>query len=255
MSGINLDKEIKYICASLRYFDENEHHIRRFCEENVLLLVFDGVLRFSENEIEYEIGAGEYFIQKANSRHDGKFASDAPKYLYVHFLCEWSDGEKTLKRRGIFDYYKLKPLIDRLDGDAHESTPYIRQAADFYEILAALYGSEYRKHNSTAVGIADYISKNYSRKITLDMLCDEFHFSKNHILHIFGKEFLLSPIAFLNLTRQKNAEYLLEVTSKPVESIALQCGYPSYSHFYRQFVKKNSISPAKWREEKRFGRI
>lgn len=255
MYGINLDKKIEYLYASLRFFAENEHHICRFCKENVLLLVYDGVLRFSENETEYEVKAGEYFIQEANSFHDGRFPSDAPKYLYVHFLCEWSDGEETLNRRGKFDYYKLKPLIDRIDDDAHGKSPYIKQAADFYEILLTLHISQSQKRNSLAVGVADYISKEYSRKITLDTLCREFHFSKNHILHVFKQEFCVSPITFLNATRLKNAEYLIEVTSESTENISLKCGYPNYSHFYRQFVKKNGVSPSKWREEKRLGKI
>lgn len=65
MEGIDLNKPITYIHSSLRFFNEKEHHINRFCEENVLLLVYKGVLRFSENGIEHEVRPGEYYIQKA----------------------------------------------------------------------------------------------------------------------------------------------------------------------------------------------
>ena len=66
MIGIDLDRVITYKHASLRFFKEKEHHITRLCEDNVLLLVFEGVLRFSENEEEIEVSAGEYYIQKKN---------------------------------------------------------------------------------------------------------------------------------------------------------------------------------------------
>ena len=49
MYGIDLNKNIDYKYASLRFFNEGEHHIDRICGENVLLLVFKGVLRFSED--------------------------------------------------------------------------------------------------------------------------------------------------------------------------------------------------------------
>ena len=52
MKGIDLNKQIIYLHSSLRFFDKKEHHINRFCEENVLLLVYEGVLRFSEDGIE-----------------------------------------------------------------------------------------------------------------------------------------------------------------------------------------------------------
>ena len=51
MNGIDLNKPIAYKHASLRFFNKNEHHIDRFCEDDVLLLVFDGVLRFSEDGV------------------------------------------------------------------------------------------------------------------------------------------------------------------------------------------------------------
>ena len=47
MQGIDLNKPIRYKTASLRFFKEGEHHISRRCPEDVLLLVYDGVLRFS----------------------------------------------------------------------------------------------------------------------------------------------------------------------------------------------------------------
>ena len=53
MYGIDLNKNINYKYASLRFFNEGEHHIDRICGEDVLLLVFKGVLRFSEDGTEY----------------------------------------------------------------------------------------------------------------------------------------------------------------------------------------------------------
>ena len=67
MRGINLNKPIEFLHSSLRYFSEGEHHITRFCKDDVLLMVFEGVLRFNEDNIRYEIHPGEYHIQKSNT--------------------------------------------------------------------------------------------------------------------------------------------------------------------------------------------
>ena len=66
MKGINLDKPITYSVASLRFFNKGESHVNRFCKDNVLVMVFEGVLRFSEDGEKYQVSKGEYFIQHAN---------------------------------------------------------------------------------------------------------------------------------------------------------------------------------------------
>lgn len=65
MQGIDLNKPIRYKTASLRFFKEGEHHISRRCPEDVLLLVYDGVLRFSEDGVPFEISAGQYYMHEA----------------------------------------------------------------------------------------------------------------------------------------------------------------------------------------------
>ena len=66
MSGIDLDKPINYKHSSLRFFKEGERHVSRICNDDVLLLVFDGILNFQEDGKSYSIKAGEYHIQKHN---------------------------------------------------------------------------------------------------------------------------------------------------------------------------------------------
>lgn len=249
MTGIDMNKPITYLYSSLRYFDANEHHVKRFCEEDILLLVFEGVLRFSENGQEIEIHAGEYYIQKKNMHHDGKIASDSPKYLYVHFLGEWIDSDVALARRGYFDYVSLKPLMEELDHLRHNNASYIEQTAKFYEILSRLYQT--KKETTMADEIAEYISKNCSNDLTLEMICKEFNFSKNHVINIFKKEYNMTPFEYMNYLKIKQAEYLLEITSRPAESIAYECGFHNYSHFYRLFYRAHEVSPSEWRMQKR----
>ena len=249
MDYLDLNKPMIYKHASLRFFNEGEHHISRFSRDDILLLVFDGVLRFSENGQQYEVHAGEYHIQKHDTVQTGEIASTAPKYLYVHFLGDWAESGSLLPCRGTFEYAKLKPLIEDLDTLAHNSAPYTVQSGKFFELLSRLYYS--KPAVTTANKFADFIAKKIPEKVTLEMLCNEFHFSKNHVIYLFKKFFGMTPIAYMNNLRMCHAEYLIEVTSDSLENIALRCGYKNYSHFYKLFVRRNKLSPELWRKEKR----
>lgn len=253
MIGINLNKPIFYRSASFRYFAPGEHHIRRICSSNVLLLVFEGVLRFNENGKDYEIHAGEYYIQKKNGVHTAPYPSDGPKYLYAHFDGEWqTDGDNMLPISGRYNYRTLSTLMSRLDQSAHENASYIIQASHFYQILSLLYQEQADKNISpNAQSIANYIESNYINGVTLPELCDKFGFSKNHIIKLIKKAYGMTPIDYLNSFRLQKAEALLEITSEKAEYIAAAVGFNNYSHFYRLFYKRSGVSPNDFRIRKR----
>lgn len=245
MHGIDLNKPITYKLSSLRFFGQGEKHIARLCGDDVLLLVFDGVLRFNEAGESFTVRAGEYHIQHHETEQYGDAPSDMPKYLYIHFLADWTDGPTALPRSGTFDVVKLLPFLEELDTLAHDGAPHVLQAAKFYELLSKLYMN--KPTNSMADKIADYIAKEFHNDLTLEMLCEEFHFSKNHIINIFKKTWGITPIVYINTLRLQRAEYLIEVTPDSLEKISIACGFKNYSHFYKMFVRKNGISPEAWR--------
>ena len=246
MIGIDLDQVIAYKHASFRFFKEKEHHITRFCRDNVLLLVFDGILRFSENGEEIELSAGEYYIQKKNAYQDGKIASDAPKYLYVHFDAEWTSGKNALPYRGTFDVPLFSELMGRIDGAAHRGYVYSEVQYLLIKLLLALKEPPVIHHK--AQKIFEYIENNLASISSLSELCDEFHYSKNYIIRIFNKELGISPIQYINQQKIKRAMYLLETTSKPIGEIAAECGFSDYPYFYKRFVQSAKISPMEWRK-------
>ncbi len=251
MKGIALDCPIRYLHASLRFFSEGEKHIDRIIGEDVLLLVFDGCLRFSEDGVPFEVRAGEYYIQHAGGRQRGEVPSDSPRYLYVHFCGEWADVSlpHVLPHRGRFSCDGMMPLIEETDRLAHGDGPKVEPTAALYRILTRLFrGSE---PGSEAEKILHYITEHCSEPLSLSGIADRFHFSKNYVIRLLNDACGMTPIRFLNLARLKRAEYLLEVTSLTVGEIAEQCGYRHYSHFYRQFYQKNRRSPAEWRKNRR----
>ena len=249
MRGIDLNQPITYLRSSLRFFEENEHHITRYCKTEVLLLVYDGILRFSEDGKEYEIHPGQYHIQKKDRFQEGKIPSDSPKYLYVHFLADWSDADTTLPYQGVFDYLTMQSLMEKLNHLSHNNGTLIEKSAIFFRILSKLYQTQ--TETTVANKIADFISEKLLDDLTLEMLSEEFNFSKNHIINIFKKEYKMTPFEYMNYLKIRRAKSLLEMTSRPVESICYECGFNNYSHFYKLFYRMNHISPTEWRNKTR----
>ncbi|MCR5755563.1 MAG: AraC family transcriptional regulator [Acetatifactor sp.] len=251
MNGIYLDKPITYFHSSLRFFQEGEHHVERDCADDVLVLVFEGVLRFSEGSQEYEVGPGEYFIQRHGLHQSGQLPSDAPKYLYIHFFSEWgkelnTDSSHLLPRNGYFDVDELLPVMKKMDALSHAVVSNVERLAVFYQILSLLYAG---KHPITIEErIAEYLASHYSEKITLEALAEHFHFSKNHVINIFKKKYQTTPYEYLINIRVKMAARFLEFGTDPVETIACDCGFGDYASLYKFFFRTYHMSPGAYRK-------
>lgn len=247
MMGINLNRPVQYRHASLRFFHEGEHHVTRYYQSDILLLVYEGVLRFSENGEPCEVAAGEYYIQRGGLYQSGDKASDMPKYLYIYFQGEWTDKGTRLPLRGNFDIAHLWPTMEKMDAIAHGPHCYAERVRELYTILTLLQHTD--KGEGIAHDIADYLSANYQHMLTLEEICAHFNFSKNHIINLFKKEYGMTPFDYIAELRLTRAMHLLEVTSDTIENVAFASGFRDYSHFYRQFCRKNGISPQLWREK------
>ena len=246
MQGIKLDRPITYVYSSLRAFEEGEHHITRICDEKVLLIVYEGVLRFSEDGVQKEVSAGEYYIQRDGILQGGEIASDSPKYLYVHFYSDWSDAdEDVLPFFGKFESTYLAPLTEELGKLSIGNYTYTEKCAVFFSILTALYRAN--RELSTPELIAEYISAECFSGLTLDDICKKFNFSRNYIINLFKKEYGITPFEYMNSIKIKRAMYLLKTTSSSIENIAYESGYNNYSHFYRLFRRHTGMAPLEWR--------
>ena len=249
MYGIDLNQPIEYCYASMRYFKPGEHHVNRIGHEDVLLLVYDGILRFTEDDVSYAIYPGQYHIQKSGSRQLGTEASDSPQYLYIHFHGNWADSSHSLPADGTFSCESLFLLMEKMDLYAHNDFSLTECVSVFFQLLSALY--QHNRVVGQADLIADYISKNLHRNISLEELSLKFSYSKNHIVNLFRKEYHMTPVSYLIQKRIERAEWLLESTGYTLEHIAESCGFSDYSHLYKYFIKKHQKTPSQWRQEKK----
>ena len=248
MEDIDLNLPIQYFASSYRRFADGERLPRHATEGDIIMLATAGVLRFCTGGGEIELSLGEYFVQRSGTVISELVPSGGAEFFFIHFRARWREGEYTLPRRGKFDTESLSPLFSKLDALYHAEASYTAKCALFYTVLSELTP----KRTDGVVGeIRAYLDREYVGFHSLVQLCELFHYSKNHIVNIFREKYGATPIEYVNELRLKRASYLLETTVLPIDKIAELVGFKHYSHFYRLFLRRFGISPAKWRADKK----
>ena len=95
-----------------------------------------------------------------------------------------------------------------------------------------------------------YISNNYCNDITVKDLSEEFRYSPNYISFLFKQNIGISFSKYLTLQRLKHAEHMLTTTNKPIQRVAIECGFNDSNYFSIVFRKALGISPSKYRNSR-----
>jgi len=96
-----------------------------------------------------------------------------------------------------------------------------------------------------------YIDKNFSKKITLEKLCDIFHFNYKYLSRFFKKTSLVGFPKFVNDIRSYKAACLLLETDKNISDIAYEVGFSAPMYYYKVSKKWNGLTPNQHRKELR----
>mgnify|MGYP003295878025 CR=1 FL=1 len=239
---LSLDKPISFCTGSHRYFYKGERYVNRVCPQSVLLLVYDGVLAFSENGEPVYVKEGEYYIQRAGLVQRGDVETDSPKYYYVHFCGDFStDGDMGI--RGKWNEETVLPLCEKLDMLIRSNATQMEKTLVFYMILREL--NKYNKTNANPLArtIMDEINKTYKGKIGLKEIAKKLYVSTNYLISVFKKEYGLTPHKHLTNLRLEEARRLLLDTTRSEEEIAFSVGFSDFSVFYKAFIKNYGCAP------------
>ncbi|MCR4798332.1 MAG: AraC family transcriptional regulator [Lachnospiraceae bacterium] len=97
--------------------------------------------------------------------------------------------------------------------------------------------------------ITEYIKYNY-QDISLEELCEKFHFQQDYFARMLKKQTGLTFIGYVQEIRLNEARRLLLETDVPIEEIAEAVGYQNKGYFYRIFTKRFDETPAKMRKNR-----
>ncbi len=100
------------------------------------------------------------------------------------------------------------------------------------------------------IALQNFLDKNYSSDITLDLLARTFSVSKFHMSREFKRCIGRSPIDYLIDVRIDRAKTLLNDTNRPIADICQLVGIPNPNHFLYLFKEREGITPSAFRKFK-----
>ncbi len=143
-------------------------------------------------------------------------------------------------------FWEYCNLIPKIDADMMNS--YI----NILEIIAEYMTQTNRltlKDRDIALGVHEFINKNYPKKITVEILCEMFGCSRTTLMNSFKARYNTTLGEYLNELRLKNAKKMLDNSTKSIKAIASECGFSDQNYFSKVFRKKYGKTPSEYRRQ------
>ena len=131
------------------------------------------------------------------------------------------------------------------------SQPQISSAVEILNICITHLINEHSlqlKDQTLIEEINDYIVKNISSSLSVELICRTFYINRQKLYLLFKEYNNTSVKEFILSNQMEKAKELLKTTNDSVEEIANQVGFSDYNYFIRIFRKKIGTSPLKYRK-------
>ena len=167
-------------------------------------------------------------------------------HQYLHFKPKSTENERLeelllglfteLENNDAASRYICKGLIIRI----------LHYISTMYEFSLS---NEQRKKMNWLIyeEITRYIEENYAR-ITIKELVEKFHFNEDYYNRILKEKLGMTYLKYVQNLRLTNAHRMLTTTNMTVDDVADLVGYQNKGYFYKIFVEKYGLTPAKLRK-------
>ena len=244
--GLDFSHIPQFIHSAYKLFQAGEYHVSRVCTDDVLLLMLDGTLHFSEDGRPVSVDKGEYYIQRHGLTQLGNRPSGGARYYYIHFRGAFCDGGLPL--RGSWSLPDAHERFRRMDYLQTAGGSAVELLAELLPILAALKRGLRPTENQRIIhALSEQIAGDLRAPWPLSRMAALSGYSVNHLIEIFRRETGQTPHAFLTGLRLHAARLRLLDSDLPLTQIAEECGFGNYSNFYKAFVKAHRCAPDAWR--------
>lgn len=240
------------------------HRILRPLGIGSIAYVLEGQGTVTENEKTVRVKKGDVFILHAKNYHDYISDTDDPWILLwvqmsgpvvpdilraydltnVILIPDFDLKDDIEKIRSIITYNSDVETVDR-------EGPRL-----FLDLIQKIHNelvsrSKIEHPPSAAELIRARIDDLPDGCITLDQLCEEFHFTKQHIIRIFKKRYNITPYEYILDRRISITKSLLKNTDLSMKEIAVQLKFYDCAHLTEFFQKRTGLSPSEYRKRYR----
>lgn len=240
-----------------------------------LLLLLEGDVTYMIGDKSYPLLPGDLLIMPGGIPHHPIFGENGRYrrvvlWLTADFVRSLPSGSELAESLGMNDAEKRGRLyrfhatdgdtlaecamsiaeelqFDRPMGDAM-SALLVARLLILIQRMAASDLHQDAEENSSLQRIREivaFIDENLHRDLTLDVIADQFFFSKFYLSRLFKHHMNMTPHAYITERRLLLAKQLLYEGIPPTE-VSERCGYTDYSVFFRSFKKFYGVAPGKF---------
>ncbi len=106
---------------------------------------------------------------------------------------------------------------------------------------------ELKSNDKNTVKMIKYIDEHISEHITLSMISENVHLSREYTSYLFKKELGKTVIEYINERKMLIAKNMIQAGNMSLCDIAESLGYENYGYFSRSFKKHFNTSPKQYR--------
>lgn len=122
----------------------------------------------------------------------------------------------------------------------------------YYEYLGGVSKAKNtKKHSAYIEDAKNYISRNLTKPLTVDIIARNIGISKSYLLHLFKENEETTLMEYLYQERIYAAKNMLRYSDYTISSISDYLCFSSPSHFGRVFKKAAGVTPLRYRQMKK----
>ena len=214
-----------------------------------MLLFLSGDVKFIHESKCYSLDKGDLIFVKPGQNHNICFNSFIPYERYVlkfpeteipdelHQILQSKDGCYSVKNTILFDLFARLDYHKQHYGGQHlcELNKCVLKEILYYFCAEESASANLLSFNPIVSELVDYIDARIEKPITIEDICQHFHYSKSYIYKIFLDEMNVPIMTYIRTKKILYADSLIKRGMKPTEAF-YRSGFTEYPSFYRAYL-------------------
>lgn len=234
-------------------------HATRQIDSFELILVREGVVKLFEDNQYFEVNPGEILLLFPGRAHGGtEIYCGKLSFYWLHFKTRNTAMSDKLNNIELpqhvshADSLRLNILFKQYLNDQSQGllTP-LKAELLILEILNEASKTSHTTESSNIIAeqVLRFIAEHYQEPISTASIAYELHHNPDYSGRCFRNVYGCTITEEINRRRLLEAEKLLIDEDFNINKIATQCGFNSPCYFCKLFVRKNGITPSKFRRQ------
>lgn len=240
------------------FWDGNRKIERKVSDLSAVELVLEGEGFLENNGKIYELHAGDIFLLRKGTHHiyynkDSMelhklyitLSGDLTEILMDYYLPERNYVYHNCNAENIFRkaYDTAIAFGDDYNGFLDECSP------DLIRLLNLIAKCRADEKQELADKFCEYLNSHINKDFSLDMMSDEFGYSKNHIINVFKEKYKITPYRYYTNGKLEAVKFYLLNTDFSLTEISEKMSFSNQQYFSAWFKSLCGISLSDFRQK------